>query len=128
MARHAFRNRRRFHLKMEQLPRAVRKDLATAAEQNAREVSARQVQTAPKDKGDLKNSHKATPIKSPVNVVRWRISAGDDKAFYARMIEFGTPRNAAQPWFYPSYRVLRAKLKRRNATAARRAIRRIANS
>lgn len=128
MARHAFRNRRRYHLKMSQLPREVRKELFQAAEKNAREVSARQKQTAPRDDGELQDSHKVVPVKGPNNVVRWRVVAGDEKAFYARMVEFGTPTHGAHPWFYPSYRALKARLKARNRAAAKRAIRRVAAS
>lgn len=122
MAR-GFKGRARYHLKMRDLPRAVRQELAQAAEKNARQVSALQRQTAPRDDGDLRASHKVEPVK--VDVIRWRVAAGDEKAFYARMVEFGTPRNAAQPWFYPSYRVLKPRLKARNRAAVKRAIKRI---
>jgi len=118
-----FKGRARYHLKMRDLPRAVRQELAQAAEKNARDVSALQRQTVTVDDGDLKASHKVVPVRS--DVIRWRVTAGDEKAFYARMIEFGTPRNMAQPWFYPSYRVLKPKIRARNRAAVKRAIRKV---
>ena len=47
------------------------------------------------------------------------IYAGGGKAFYARFLEFGTKNMAAQPFFYPAYRLN----KKRAANRIKRAIR-----
>lgn len=99
-------------------------------------VTAEQKRLAPVDDGDLQESIRydlARGAKSGNRAVR--IIGGDDKAFYARMVEFGTPphkiapknRKAlqtgddafaagvdhpgaeAQPFFFPGYRATRRK-------------------
>lgn len=52
------------------------------------------------------------------------IFAGDDKAFYARWVEFGTANASAQPFFYPSYRAHSKKAK----AAIKRAINKAAKA
>lgn len=47
------------------------------------------------------------------------IYAGSDKAFYARWIEFGTVKMNAQAYFFPSYRALRASVKKDLRAAAK---------
>lgn len=77
------------------------------------------------------------------------IYAGSEKAFYVRFIEFGvaaqsagtrvtnrsgrerrslrtTSGQAAQPFFFPSYRALRRRIKSRIARAVRESIRKVA--
>lgn len=39
------------------------------------------------------------------------IFAGNDKAYYARWVEFGTAKAAAQPFFFPAYRTHAKKAK-----------------
>jgi HK97 gp10 family phage protein len=77
------------------------------------------------------------------------IYAGNDEAFYARWVEFGTqphavgagsditrgrqsgaghPGTAAQPFFFPSYRANRKAAKRAVTTAVRKAARKVAAS
>jgi HK97 gp10 family phage protein len=56
------------------------------------------------------------------------IYAGNDEAYYARWVEFGTVKMAAQPFFYPSYRALRKKAKSNIKRSVTIAIREIAAS
>ncbi|MCV2877609.1 HK97 gp10 family phage protein [Sedimentimonas flavescens] len=48
-------------------------------------------------------------------------AAGGD-AFHMRFQEFGTVDMPAQPFFWPAYRALKAKIKRRIAAAVRRGV------
>lgn len=68
------------------------------------------------------------------------VFAGNDEAYYARWVEFGTaphtqggifkgathPGTRAQPFFYPAFRALRKPMKQKARTAARRAARKVA--
>lgn len=51
------------------------------------------------------------------------IFAGNKDAFYARFQEFGTVNMAANPFFYPVWRVWKPKIKRRINAAIRKALR-----
>ena len=66
-----------------------------------------------------------------------RISAGNTKVRYAHLVEFGTapheirpgvqhPGAQAKPFFYPSYRALRKKVKSRITRATNKAAKRVA--
>jgi HK97 gp10 family phage protein len=52
------------------------------------------------------------------------ILAGNEEAFYARWVEFGTVKMAAQPFFFPSYRANRRSVRARISRAMRLATRR----
>lgn len=51
------------------------------------------------------------------------IYAGGGEAFYARFLEFGTVKMAAQPFFYVSYRANRKRAKSRISRAIKKGIR-----
>ena len=122
--RHAFRNRKRFHLKMSQLAPAVKAELEAAIRESAIELVLKMKAAAPEHLGDLRRSIRAYPLRLR-REASWRVAAGDEAAFYARMVEFGTPRNAANPFFYTSYRTSRARIRRRYAAAVRRAVKKV---
>lgn len=50
-------------------------------------------------------------------------SLGDADAFYARFVEFGTQHMAPSPFFYPSYRMLKRRVKGRVTRSMKKAIR-----
>jgi HK97 gp10 family phage protein len=54
------------------------------------------------------------------------IYAGNNHAFYARWIEFGTVKMAKRPFFFPAYRARRAEAKRVIRAAVRKAAREVA--
>lgn len=68
--------------------------------------------------GSLRDSITATPDGDAV-----KITAGDDKVDYARFVEFGTVKMAAEPFFYPAIRVLKASTKAQVRAAFTAAIR-----
>jgi HK97 gp10 family phage protein len=56
------------------------------------------------------------------------IYVGDDEAYYARWIEFGTQKMAAQPFFFVAYRALRKRSKSRIKRSQRKAAKKVAAS
>jgi len=55
-------------------------------------------------------------------------SSGVDDAFYARWVEFGTQKMAAQPYFYPSYRANKKSARRNIRSAVSKAAKEVAAS
>lgn len=123
-----------------------------ALEQGAQQIVSTAKNLVPKDSGDLERSigytfGNYTPENSNVRGVTAggggdpdlsvTIHAGDAKAFYAAFQEFGVsphdaggkfkgakhPGNAAQPFFYVSYRMHRRSVKSRVSRAMNKAIR-----
>ena len=121
---------------------AVKKEL----ERSAKEINGFQKRLAPHERGDLINSIDYTfGMKAKVgkrytlgdpdlSVV---IHAGDDKAFYAKWLEFGKsqswtvagqfegathPGFAAQPFFFPGYRMGAKRARSRIKSTIRRTI------
>jgi HK97 gp10 family phage protein len=54
------------------------------------------------------------------------IVAGNNRAFYARWVEFGTSRARARPFFFVSWRAHRTSVRRRMREAANKAAKRVA--
>lgn len=132
MAGSGFRSgdRERARAKFRALPKAVRKNVEIALEQNAEELAAAIKRRVPRDTGDL------------ADTVRWekgsagskskergadpdltvRVIEGDRKNFQAPWIEHGTQAMQAQPHFFPTYRSMRRRLKSRLSRAVGKAI------
>jgi HK97 gp10 family phage protein len=68
--------------------------------------------------GDLRDSIKSERITTGQKL-GFRVSAGSNKAFYARWVEFGTVKTAAEAFFFPAYRASRKQIR----AAVRKAIR-----
>lgn len=146
MASNRFRGKKRTLLSLGRLKPAIRQEIDAAHEKNANELATLARRWAPAREGgnqDLKKSTKAVQEQSG-GTIRWRVVSGDEVAFYARMVEFGTapgkrgdkatnasgrtrkvqrthPGTSAQPYFYPAYRALRSRLKRRLSRGLSRA-------
>jgi HK97 gp10 family phage protein len=59
--------------------------------------------------GSLRDSIVATPDDANDSSVK--ITAGNDQVRYAKHVEFGTAKMAAEPFFYPVIRILKARTK-----------------
>lgn len=134
---------------------APRPAIRAALKAGAEEITALQKQTAPRDSGDLANSIGYTfgNYKAENANVRGvhvggdgdpdltvTIHAGDAKAYYAAWVEHGTaartaggmfasasvPAIRAQPFFYPSYRMLKRRTSGRITRAMNKAIKQAA--
>ncbi len=131
------------------IPERVLARVREAMEQAAAEAVSVIKGLAPQDSGALKDSIGWTWGDAPKGTIalltskrsaggmRITIYAGGGDAFYARFVEFGTaphvnkgkfagtqnPGMPAQPFFYPGWRLVRRKAKRRVSGAIRKAIR-----
>lgn len=114
---------------------ASREAAMTSLIGGANEVAALQRHLAPKDTGALADSinvtlpGQSTPafsqpggsrVAGPNEVI---VTVGDHVVRYPHMVEFGTSKMEAEPFFWPPYRYLAPKIKRRVATRYKRAVR-----
>lgn len=121
---------KRLQARMNAIPKKVRAAVKPAIEKSAQEIVSKAKALAPVDSGALRNSidyafgdgpaTRATgafriTTKAVDPELRVTVYAGDDDAYYARWVEFGTqahgghPGAVAQPFFFPAWR-LGAKL------------------
>lgn len=144
--------------KLRELPDAARRLIAPALEQSAQEVVNLARDLAPHGRtGELRDSIDwqwggTEGGSSELGTVRLEgrgagnltitIFAGDDRAFYARWIEFGTaphinrgrfrgsenPGTRARPFFFPAYRAVRKKVKSRVSRAVTKSAKQVAGN
>ena len=124
--------------KMAALSKLVEQRGREAMEKSADEIVSMMKRLCPVDKGELRDSIGWTWGEIPSGAIaiaeseprtdniRLTIFAGDEVAYYARWIEFGTVKMSAQPFFFPAYRALRRRTKRRIATVTRKALKEVA--
>lgn len=158
-------NADRLRRRLAGFPKAVRAELSKALEEGAKEMVDLARKLVPVDDGDLRDSIGWTWGDAPKGSIslgtvdgprsmnlRITVYAGNDKAFYARWVEFGTkphstaaggqdarmiavasgqgkphPGARAQPFFYPSYRALRRRIRSRVTRAINRAAKKAAS-
>lgn len=164
-------NRDRLRAKLRALPEEIKKQIRPAMEKGAQEIVDLAIHLVPVDSGALRNSIDwtwgpaprgsivishglmaggADDFKSNLMIT---IYAGNEIAYYARWVEFGTqaatlggrvpdartnrnttrksyrthPGTRAQPFFYPSYRALRRSVSNRITRAVVAALRQVAS-
>lgn len=134
------------------LPEKVKAKVKEALEQSADQAVAAMKALAPVDGGDLQRSIAWTwgdapkgaiaiaTSKAKVGDLRITIYAGGGDAYYARFVEFGTaphvnkgkfagskhPGTAAQPFFYPGWRLVSRRVKGRVTRAVTKAVKEVA--
>jgi HK97 gp10 family phage protein len=64
--------------------------------------------------------------KSEEADLRVTVYAGNERAFYARWVEFGTVKMVGRPFFFPAYRAVRRRVRGRLTRATRKAAKAIA--
>lgn len=116
------------------IPERVRIRTRAAMEKGADEIVAMAKSLVPVDSGDLRDSIGWTWGDAPKGSIvlassapdrggeRITIYAGNDEAYYARWVEFGTQKNLPSPFFFPSYRALKRRVKGRITREMRKAI------
>lgn len=143
--------------KLGALPDAARRLIAPAMEQSAQEIVDLARSLAPSRRGELRASIGWTWGDAPegsltlgsirtegrgAGNMRIVVYAGDDRAYYARWVEFGTrphtnrgsrpgtsnPGIAPRPFFFPAYRSVRKKVKSRISRAVTRSAKQVAAS
>lgn len=108
----------------EKMRSAVDKTLSEAADELVEQMRV----AVPVDQGELRDSIQKKPIEDTLGVGRmgYRVVAGErgkgKKAWYVRFVEFGTSTGSpAQPFFFPTYRRLKRRIRSRLTRALRRA-------
>jgi HK97 gp10 family phage protein len=115
----------RLKARMARIPEATRAEMREALDRSADELIALQRQLAPVDEGDLKQSIRKEPGRTELTV---DVVAGGRQAPHAVHVEQGTAKAAAHPFFFPGFRALKPKIKRRLSRVSGKAARRDAAS
>ena len=125
----------RLKRRLNAIPKAVREATAPGIVAAAEELAALMKRLAPKDTGDLAESIEVTPPGQPTpaysqpggsrvaNENEAIVSVGNSKVRYGHLPEYGTAHAPAQPYFWPSVRLLRKKLQRKIKARLRKAVR-----
>jgi len=119
------------------IPKAVREAVQPALTNSGDELAAamKALAETSRDSGDLIESiavtagGQTTPPYSqpggsrvvPENAVA--VTAGNSKVRYPHLVEYGTTKIAAQPFFWPAYRLLKKRLQRRIKRSIGKAVR-----
>lgn len=123
-----------FQRKMKAMPEAARRALAPATAQGADEIARTAEALAPEDSGDLVGSiavtlgPNATPAHSHPGGTKTvpdgaaAVTAGNSDVRYAHLVEFGTTKAAAQPFFWPAFRSQRKRALNRIKRAMSKAV------
>lgn len=129
-------NVQRLNRKLAALPAVAKDEIRKAIAQSAREIADLAENLVPKDSGKLAGSIGWTWGEAPKGSIALAtakagdltatVYAGDDEAYYARWVEFGTQKMAAQPFFFVSYRALRKRSKSRIRRAGTKAAKKVA--
>lgn len=109
----------RLKARFAKLPAKIKVEVRRSLEQSADELVAFQRRLVPVDDGDLRDSIQKRDGRHDLSV---EVVAGNRKAFYAAMVEFGTVNAPAQPYFFPPYRTLRKRIRARTSRAIRKAV------
>ncbi|MGJ3264868.1 MAG: HK97-gp10 family putative phage morphogenesis protein [Salinarimonas sp.] len=126
---------RRLQRRFSRIPVAVREAAQASLRLSGEELAETMRALAPEDEGDLKGSiavtpgGQATPPYSqpggstivPENGVM--VTAGNADVRYPHLVEHGTEHAAAQPFFWPAFRIRRKRILNRTKRAIRKAIR-----
>lgn len=121
---------------VERLPQDVKREVKAAMEAGAKEVTEMQRRLVPVDSGDLRDSigytfgdYKAANYRvrgvsasTGKGDLSLTIHAGDEKAWYAALVEFGTVNAAAHPYFWPGWRATVKRVKSRISRAFSKAL------
>lgn len=123
----ALRNQRteadlaRINRRLRRMPRHMKDELRDALEASADELVAMQKRLAPVETGALRDS---IHWREGDHELQIKVGAGSDEVFYAGFVEFGDKDTPAHPYFFPTYRVLRKRIRSRASRAVRKAARR----
>jgi HK97 gp10 family phage protein len=126
---------RNFQKRMQAIPKAARKAVNPALLKGGYEIVDAMEALVPEDTGDLKGSitltppgHATPPYSQPggshsVPANQVAVTAGNTDVRYAHLVEYGTSRTAAKPFFWPGFRLTRKKAENRIKREIAKAIR-----
>lgn len=121
--------------RLKAIPKEVRKAVEPALIKSGEELAERMQHLAPVDSGALRDSITVTPPgqSTPAysqpggsRVARENevlITAGNTDVRYPHLVEYGTIQAPAQPFFWPAYRLSKARIQRRIKRAIGKAVR-----
>lgn len=122
--------------KLAALPGKVKEELRTALSKSAEDIVALARSLVPVDQGTLRDSIGWTFGRAPrgsiaiadarLGELSVTVFAGNQEAFYARWVEFGTQKMRGQPYFFVSYRASRKRAKSRVTRAINKAAKEVA--
>lgn len=98
------------------IPKAVRDAVQPALDVSADELVARMQHLAPVDEGDLRRSIRKEPGDHELSR---KVMTDDYKASW---VEHGTVKQAANPFFWPAFRLSRKRIANRLKRAIRKAV------
>lgn len=127
---------KRLSRRLEAIPKAVRKAVEPALLKSGNELASRMKALAEpsRDSGDLIESIKVTlpgkstpPYSQPGGQTRAKenqvlITVGNFLVRYPHLVEYGTSKSAAQPFFWPAYRLSKKRLTNRIKRAIRQSV------
>lgn len=120
---------------MRKMATTPREKVLPALVQSAHELAELQKSFAPVDSGDLRDSiavtapGQSTPpysepggsrVAGPYEAI---VTAGNNEVRYPHLVEYGTSKTEAQPFFWPAYRVLKKRIVGRVNRAVKKAVR-----
>jgi len=120
----------RLRKRLAAIPASIKKAVGPALLKSATETVDTMKRLAPEDEGDLKNSIAVTPggqstppYSQPggsmvVEENAVAITVGNSDVRYGHLVEYGTGKARAQPFFWPAFRLTR----KRNTNRIKRAI------
>lgn len=126
---------RRLQKRLKAIPRAVKQAVVPALMTSGNELADRMKHLAPEDTGALKDSITVTPpggttppYSQPggsrtAGENQVLVTAGNDEVRYPHLVEYGTEEAAAQPYFWPAYRLTKKRAANRIKRAVRKAVR-----
>ncbi len=128
---------KRLQRRLEAIPKNVREAVVPSLEKSGEELAAtmRQLAETSRDTGALIDSIEVTPpgqstppysqpggmrVASELEVI---VTAGNEDVRYAHLVEYGTSKTEAQPFFWPAVRLLQKRIKNRTRRAISKAVR-----
>jgi HK97 gp10 family phage protein len=125
----------RLRRRLEAIPEAVKEAVRPALTKSAEELVERMKALAPEDTGALKESihvtlpGETTPPYSQPGGSRIAaenealVTVGNSEVRYPHLVEYGTAAAAAQPFFWPAYRLSKKRIQNRIKRAIGKAVR-----
>ena len=125
----------RLQRRLAAIPQAVKRAVEPALVQSGNELAAAMRALAPEDTGDLKDSIAVTlpgqstpPYSQPggsqvAKENQVLVTVGNHVVRYPHLVEYGTANAAAQPFFWPAFRLKRKRLANRIKRAISKAVR-----
>ncbi len=132
------RNKDRLYAKLRRLAPAAKEELRKVAEKSGAEMVTTAQRFAPIDTGALRDSIQVTPGgqstpgysqpggSSVVPEGSAMVTVGNSKVRYPHLVEYGTTRAPAQPYFWPAYRILRTRIRGRFSRALNKSVKQVA--